>query len=67
MFGDKKTLGDVWDSAAADDGAGPSDGEGDSMGAGPAQMKMERLAKALGIEDLGKFTELIKLVVENNC
>lgn len=65
MFGgDKKTLGDVWEISASSDKAGPSDDEAGD-GAGPAQMKMERMAKQLGIEDLDTFCKLVRLAVEN--
>jgi hypothetical protein len=63
MFGDKKTLGDVWELSASSDKEGG--GESDEPGAGPAQMKMERMAKQLGIEDLDTFCKLVRLVVEN--
>jgi len=64
MLGDKKTLGDVWElSASSDKGEGEASDDGD--GAGPAQMKMERMAKQLGIEDLDTFCKLVRLAVEN--
>jgi hypothetical protein len=65
MMGDKKTLGDVWEiSSSSDKGEGESSDEGGD-GAGPVQMKMERMAKQLGIEDLDTFCKLVRLAVEN--
>ncbi len=69
MFGGKKTLGDVWEISAADKAPAErgeeSGGDEEGTGTGPARMKMERLAKRLGIEDLDAFAELTRLVNEN--